>query len=145
MNQQEFPQIRIEENGKRSIFDELRQRYVALTPEEEIRQKFIHFLIKEKGYPKNLLANEVPIKLNGTSKRCDSILYNTDLTPLIIIEYKSPSVNISQKVFDQILRYNIALHVEYLIITNGKQIFVCKTNNNKNIEFLKDIPSYSEL
>lgn len=145
MNQKEFPQIRIEDNGKRSIYDELRQRYVALTPEEEIRQNFIHFLITEKGYPKNLLANEVGIQLNGTSKRCDSVLYNIDLSPKMIIEYKAPHVPISQKVFDQILRYNIVLHVEYLIVTNGKQTYICKTNNNQKIKFLHSIPMFCGL
>lgn len=145
MNNKEFPQICTDDNGKRSIYDELRQRYVALTPEEEIRQRFIHFLITEKNYPKNLLANEVGITLNGTSKRCDSVLYNIDLTPKMIIEYKAPHVSITQKVFDQILRYNIALHVNYLIITNGKQLFACKITNNTNVEFLKEIPNYSEL
>ena len=145
MEPQEFPKIRIESNGKRSIYDVLRERFVALTPEEGIRQQFIHFLIQEKGYPQQLLANEVSITLNGTSKRCDSVLYNQDLSPKMIIEYKAPHVSISQKVFDQILRYNITLQVEYLIVTNGKQTFICKVSAENKAEFLKEIPHYSQL
>ena len=76
-------------NGKNVIFDVIRRRYVALTPEEWVRQHFTHFLLKEKGYPQGLLANEVQINLNGTRKRCDTGLYNRDLTARMIVEYKA--------------------------------------------------------
>ena len=92
--------------GKNVIFDVLRRRYVALTPEEWVRQHFTNFLLKEKGYPQGLLANEIQINLNGTKKRCDTVLYRRDLTPQMIVEYKAPSVEITQAVFDQITRYN---------------------------------------
>ena len=145
MNKQDFPIIRTESNGKRSIYDVLRERFVALTPEEGVRQQFIHYLINEKHYPQNLLANEVSISLNGTSKRCDSVLYDIHLKPKAIIEYKAPEVQITQKVFDQIIRYNIIMQVEYLIISNGKQTYICRIKDKTSIEFIKEIPDYYNL
>jgi len=146
MKQAKFPEIRVDKNGKKVIFDILRQRYVALTPEEGVRQGFIHFLINEKHFPPGLLANEVPISLNGTSKRCDSVLYNQHLQPIMIIEYKAPHINITQDVFNQIARYNMVLHVEYLIVTNSKQTYICRINSKTNeIYFLNDIPDYTIL
>ena len=107
-----------EKNGKRTIFDPVRQKYVALTPEEWVRQHFVNYLITRKSYPKELLANEVLVKLNGTSKRCDTVAYNRFLEPLVIVEYKAPHINITNTVFDQIARYNMVLRVEYLIVSN---------------------------
>ena len=78
-----------ERNGKKVIFDVIRRRYVALTPEEWVRQHFIHFLITYKGYPSSLMANEVLLNLNGTKKRCDTVLYNRNLSAKMILEYKS--------------------------------------------------------
>ena len=80
----------VQREGKNVIFDVLRRRYVALTPEEWVRQHFTNFLLKEKGYPQGLLANEIQINLNGTKKRCDTVLYRRDLTPQMIVEYKAP-------------------------------------------------------
>lgn len=146
MNDAKFPEIRIEENGKKSIYDALRQRFVTLTPEEGVRQGFIHYLIHEKHYPQAFLANEVSITLNGTHKRCDSVLYNQFLQPKMIIEYKAPHINLSQKTFNQIIRYNIVLHVEYLVITNSKTTFTCKINKeNNSVSILSEIPDYSDL
>jgi type I site-specific restriction-modification system R (restriction) subunit len=128
------------------IFDILRKRYVKLTPEEWVRQHFIHFLVEHKHYPQALLANEVGLDLNNTRKRCDTILYRRNLTPLMIIEYKAPQINIAQKVFDQIARYNIVLRVDYLIVSNGLQHYCCKMNyEQQTYSFLADIPDYNLL
>lgn len=128
------------------VFDTLRKKYVALTPEEWVRQNFVHFLIRYKNYPVGLLANEVQISLNSTRKRCDTVLYNRNLTARMIIEYKAPSVNISQEVFNQITRYNIVLKVDYLIVTNGINHYCCRVDyRNNSYSFLRDIPEYSEL
>ena len=133
-------------NGKNVIFDVIRRRYVALTPEEWVRQHFTHFLLKEKGYPQGLLANEVQINLNGTRKRCDTVLYNRDLTARMIVEYKAPTVEITQAVFDQITRYNMVLKVDYLIVSNGLNHYCCHIDyNTKTYLFLPEIPHYSEL
>lgn len=133
-------------NGKRSIFDPLRRKYVALTPEEWVRQHFINFLITHKDYPKNLLANEMSITLNGTSKRCDSVLFDRNGQPIMIIEYKAPTIKITAKVFDQIARYNIVLKVKFLIVSNGLEHYCCKVDYQTNqCIFLQEIPSYKEL
>lgn len=133
-------------DGKRNIFDPLRRKYVALTPEEWVRQHFINFLISCKGYPGSLLANEIAITLNGTSKRCDSILFDRQGQPQMIVEYKAPTVKITSKVFDQIVRYNIVLKVKFLIVTNGIDHYCCKVDyQNNRCVFLQDIPDYEEL
>ena len=132
--------------GKNVIFDVLRRRYVALTPEEWVRQHFTNFLLKEKGYPQGLLANEIQINLNGTKKRCDTVLYRRDLTPQMIVEYKAPSVEITQAVFDQITRYNMVLKVDYLVVSNGLEHYICRMDyDDKKYLFLEEIPDYSDL
>ena len=130
-----------EKDGKRTIFDPVRQKYVALTPEEWVRQHFVNYLITRKSYPKELLANEVLVKLNGTSKRCDTVAYNRFLEPLVIVEYKAPHINITNTVFDQIARYNMVLRVEYLIVSNGLNHYCCKIdyNNRTSVSFLREI------
>ncbi len=136
----------IKRNGKTCIFDVLRRRYVALTPEEWVRQHFVHFLLTQKGYPAALLANEVSLQLNGTSKRCDSVLYDRTASPRMIIEYKAPHVAISPKVFAQISRYNMALHVDYLIVSNGLHHYCCRMDYaHFSYSFLPDIPAYADL
>lgn len=132
--------------GKYVIWDVLRRRNVALTPEEWVRQHFIHFLIHHKGYPQSLMANEIQVALNNTKKRCDTVLYRRDLTAWMIIEYKAPDVEITQSVFDQITRYNMVLRADYLIVSNGMQHYCCKLDYQTNsYVFLKDIPNYTEL
>ena len=93
-------------DDKPFILDVIRRQYVALTPEEWVRQNFVHFLIEYKGYPQSLMANEVQLKLNGMSRRCDTVVYDRTLRPRVIVEYKAPSVSITQKVFEQICRYS---------------------------------------
>lgn len=133
-------------DGKKMIFDPLRRKYVALTPEEWVRQHFVHFLIQHKGYPSGLLANEVQLTLNGTRKRCDTVLYDRTRTPRMIIEYKAPTIPITRQVFDQITRYNIALKVDYLIVSNGLEHYCCKVDYERFCcNFLKEIPDYTIL
>lgn len=135
-----------EKDGKRTIFDPVRRRYVALTPEEWVRQHFVHYLIEAKGYPKELVANEVQVKLNGTSKRCDTVVYNRFLEPSAIVEYKAPHIGITRAVFDQIARYNMVLRVRYLIVTNGMNHYACRIDyETRSYVFLENIPSYKEL
>ena len=124
----------------------LRRRYVALTPEEWVRQHFVHYLITYKGFPRALMANEVQLCLNGTKKRCDTVLYKRDLTAQMIVEYKAPDVKITQAVFDQIGRYNLVLHVDYLVVSNGLRHYCCRMDYEHNTyRFLPDIPAYEAL
>ena len=146
LNLPSFDKKVIQKEGKPFIFDIIRRQYVALTPEEWVRQHFVHFLIREKGYPQSLMANEVQLKLNGMSRRCDTVAYDRTLRPRVIVEYKAPTVNITQQVFDQICRYNMVLQVDYLIVSNGLAHYCCKVDNTTHTyTFLKDIPSYEEV
>lgn len=132
--------------GKNTIFDIIRKRYVALTPEEWVRQHFVNYLIVHKGFPAALLANEVNLILNGTKKRCDTVLYRRDLSARAIVEYKAPHIEITQEVFDQITRYNMVLKVDYLIVSNGLQHYCCLIDYEKqSYSFLEEIPNYSAL
>lgn len=135
-----------EQDGKAQIFDSLRKCYVALTPEEWVRQHFIHFLTDHRKYPASLMANEVGITLNGMNRRCDTVIYDKTLRPRAIIEYKAPTVKITKEVFAQISRYNLTLRVDYLIISNGLQHYCCKMNYEKqSFTFLSEIPEYSQI
>ena len=128
------------------IYDRLRRKFVALTPEEWVRQHFVEFIITHKGFPQSLIANEIGITLNNTRRRCDTVVYDNTATPLVIIEYKAPSVEISQATFDQIVRYNMVLQAKYLIVSNGLNHYCCSIDyTNQTYQFLKEIPSYSEL
>ena len=128
------------------IFDILRHRYVALTPEEWVRQHFVHYLIEQKGYPKTLLSNEVGLQVGEKKLRCDTLLYNKVLEPRVIIEYKAPTIQLQQKVFDQISVYNLLLHVDYLIVSNGLQHYCCRMDyDNQKYLFLEEIPMYENL
>lgn len=128
------------------VFDILRKKYVSLTDEEFVRQSFVAWMINSLGYPSSLMANEIGIHLNDTFKRCDTVVYDNHCHPAMIIEYKSPEIKINQNVFDQILNYNIVLCADFLIITNGWQLFCCRRQrDNNSYIFLKQMPSYSQV
>lgn len=149
MTRLNLPPFEIKLRGTKAqpqIFDILRKKYIALTPEEWVRQHFVHFLVEHKGYPAALIANEIQLKVGEKTLRADSVLYSRDLKPRMIIEYKAPHIPITQKVFDQISIYNMLLHVDYLVVSNGLQHYICKMDyNDKKYLFLEDIPDYKEL
>lgn len=123
------------------IFDRCRKKHVALTSEEWVRQNFVEYLIKEKKYPSGLISNESTVSFNGLRKRCDTVIYNRDGLPEIIVEYKAPNVSITQNTFDQIAMYNFKLKVRYLIVSNGMNHFCCKIDyENMRYEFLREVP-----
>jgi len=133
------------ENSKKSIFDFIRKKYVALTPEEHVRQSFIRFLIEEKNYPKNLIGVEIAVPINDMKKRADIVLYNRNGNVTMITECKAPSVKITQKTIDQIARYNLILKAELLFVTNGINHFCLQLDvKNQKYKFLKEIPDYNE-
>ena len=144
-----FPtyKFRIKSNeNKYSIFDIIRKKYVILTPEEWVRQHFIHYLIHDKGYPISLIAIEKKLHVNKLMKRADILVFNSNGNPLIIVECKAPSIALTQSTFDQIARYNSTLNAEYLIVTNGLKHLYCKTDHKKEqYVFLKNIPDYSQI
>ena len=146
LNLPEYP-FKIKTTGRSSqIFDTIRKKYVALTPEEWVRQNFISFLIHEKKFPKSLIAIEMAIKINQMQKRGDIVVYDKDRNPLVMVECKAPSVNVTQKVFDQIARYNLVLNVKYLIVTNGLNHYCCMMNHRtQSYIFLEEIPNYKDF
>ncbi len=134
------------DDGVTRIYDCLRQKFVALTPEEWVRQHFVNYLITTLGYPRGLMANEVSLKLNRTARRCDTIVYSRQGRPLAIVEYKAPTVAITQTVFDQIARYNSVIGASYLIVSNGLAHYCCRfDDNSQSYTFLREIPGYSAL
>lgn len=133
-------------DGKQQVFDILRRKFVALTSEEWVRQQFVHYLILSKGYPAECIGNEISLTLNGTRKRCDTVVYGQNAQPVMIVEYKSPQTGITQRVFEQISRYNIRLRVQWLIVSNGLQHYCCRIDYENSIcQFVEDIPSYDEI
>lgn len=135
-----------QQQGRTRVFDVLRQRYVALTPEEWVRQHFVHFLIDVCGYSAALMGNEVQLSLNGMSRRCDTVVYDRQLRPRMIVEYKRPDVSITQRVFDQICRYNMVMQVDWLVVSNGLQHYCCRMDyERQTYEFVSGIPPFEEL
>ena len=135
-----------ERDGKLQIFDPLRKCHVALTPEEWVRQHFVNFLIESRGFPTALMANEVAITVNGMKRRCDTVVYDRQLQPRVIVEYKAPTVKITKEVFAQISRYNLTLKVDYLIVSNGLQHYCCRMDYpNNSYTFLQEIPEYTKI
>ncbi|TXD50694.1 MULTISPECIES: type I restriction enzyme HsdR N-terminal domain-containing protein [unclassified Polaribacter] len=130
--------------NKTLIFDNLRKKYMVLTPEEWVRQHFVQFLIDVKKYPRSLIALEKQLTINNRKKRTDILVFNTDGEHEIIVECKAPSIKITQATFDQIARYNLKLNANYLIVTNGLEHFYCKMDFEKETYiFLETIPDYN--
>lgn len=124
------------------VFDTQRRCWVALTPEEWVRQHFVAMLVELKGYHSGSIANEVSIKHNNTSRRCDTVVYDRHMQPLMIVEYKAPTVEISQKTFDQIVRYNMVLRARYLTVSNGLHHYCCEIDYDTfSYKFLSDVPA----
>lgn len=135
-------QIKTREN-KTLIFDIIRKKYVVLTPEEWVRQHCVWFLIYEKNYPKSLINLEKQFTLNHRRKRTDIVCYSSSGNPLLIVECKAPSIQISQETFDQIAKYNLQLNSKYLLVTNGVHHYCCQMDHvRKRFNFLKEVPAF---
>lgn len=138
--------VKKRDDGSWAIWDRLRDRWVALTPEEWVRQHFVEWLINAKGFPIALMGNEVSLSQNGIARRCDTVIADRTGQPLVIVEYKAPSITITQKTFDQIARYNMVLHAKYLIVSNGLSHYCCRIDyDNNSYDFLETIPQYNEM
>lgn len=125
------------------IFDEIRKKYLLLTPEEWVRQHIVQYLIKEKKYPKSLFQLEGGLKLNSLQKRTDILIFNLQGEKTLMVECKAPSIKITQNAFDQIARYNIIHKVPLLFVSNGLQHYFCRINFEEgNYEFINDLPEY---
>lgn len=128
------------------VWDVLRNKSIRLTPEEWVRQHFVHYLIEHLGYPEGLLMNEVSLEVGGVKRRSDTVLYTRQLAPQMIIEYKAPDISLSERVLNQILRYNFSLRVPFLILSNGLEHTAYHIDyEHQTYETLQAIPHYTEL
>ena len=134
------------ENNKQLVFDVIRKKYVALTPEEWVRQNFVHYLMNHLGYPSGLIAVEAVVKINTLNQRADVVVYNRKGKPAMIVECKAAKVKIDNSVFEQAARYNLNLGVNYLLVTNGISHYCAQLNSkDKSYKMLKTIPAYGEI
>ena len=128
------------------ILDQIRRKFVRLTPEEWVRQNFVQYLITEGRYPPGLIGIEIMFSLNKLKRRVDVLIHDRQGKPVMIVECKEPEVKIDEKVFDQIVAYNMALKVPYIVVTNGIDHYACKIDHEENKwEFLMVIPLYEDL
>ena len=128
------------------ILDPVRKKYVKLTPEEWVRQNFVQYLVNEGKYPVGLLGIEVMFRFNKLRRRVDILVHNRSGEPVLIVECKSPEVKIDDKVFDQIVCYNMGFKVPYIVVTNGMEHYACRIDHGQNKwEFLLNLPLFEDL
>lgn len=146
MQKLNFPEYRFQlkkDAEKIYIFDIIRKKYVLLTPEEWVRQHSLHYLIQDKKYPAGLIAVEKQLTINGQKRRFDIVVFNRKMLPEILVECKAPTVNITQKTFDQANQYNWQLQAPFLFLTNGLKHYLCEINFDKNnYRFLTELPEH---
>jgi hypothetical protein len=127
--------------NKTAIFDEIRKKFVILTPEEWVRQHVVHYLVYEMKYPKSWINVEKVIKINDLTKRYDVVVFNPDGSIFLLVECKATQIKISQETFDQIARYNMTLNAQYLMVTNGINHYFCEVDfKSENYQFLQNLP-----
>tara|TARA_R110000868_G_scaffold377885_1_gene643261 strand:+ start:197 stop:643 length:447 start_codon:yes stop_codon:yes gene_type:complete len=130
--------------NKVSIFDEIRKKFIILTPEEWVRQHVVQFLLEDQKYPKSLINVEKVLKVNGLRKRYDAVVFNPDGSIEVLIECKAPEVKITQATFDQIARYNMTMNAKFLMVTNGLNHYFCQMDfENEKYVFLNQLPEYN--
>ena len=148
MQKLNFPEYNFKlktEDGKSFIFDAIRKKFVVLTPEEWVRQNFIQYLKTEKKYPETLMAVEKKVMVNQNQRRFDLLIYSRNGQPYLIAEFKAPTVKITQETFDQVVRYNMSLRVERVLVSNGLQHFACEIDYAKNsYSYLPEIPAFCD-
>ena len=132
-------------NGKEQIFCEWRHRWVRLTPEEWVRQQLLHFLVEQLDFPASLIAVEQAITVGAAKKRCDAVVYDNAMQPLVLIECKAETVTLTQKTLDQAVTYNRKLNVPYLLLYNGPQMIFVTINADGNNTISQRCPRYADL
>ena len=129
---------------RKTVWDPLRKKEVALTPEERVRQWCIGVLVGQMQVPMHLMMSEAGFKLGGKQFRADIIVYDRNVQPLMVVECKRPEVELTQDVLDQAIRYNMVLDVRYMIITNGTRTFICR-RQGEGFTFMDTVPTYNEM
>lgn len=128
------------------VFDPVRRRWVALTPEEWVRQHFLNHLVHDLHCPASLIGVEQALVLNTLSKRADIVVHGTQGTPLALVECKAPGVRIVQATFEQAARYNTVFKVRYLFVTNGLRHYCCTVDHQRGtVDFLGRLPDFAEM
>lgn len=147
LNLPEYPaKLRTAKDGKHEIHDPVRRKFVRLTPEEWVRQHFVNFMVAHHGYPSSLIHVEASLTYNHLTKRSDIVVYSRQGKPLMAVECKAPSVEITQKTFSQLAMYNFTLGVPYMVLTNGLQHYICRMEPEKgSYSFLGEFPDYDQL
>ncbi|MEI8046038.1 MAG: type I restriction enzyme HsdR N-terminal domain-containing protein [Bacteroidota bacterium] len=149
MQQLNFPPFKFKLrvlNDRQEIFDPVRHKFVALTPEEWVRQHLIAYLTEIKGYPVSLIGVEKQLVLNKQLKRFDLVVFKRNASPLLLVECKAPGVGITEKAFDQAARYNMLLKADYFFISNGLEHYTCRIDyESKQYVFIEDIPAFDEV
>jgi len=131
--------------NKVAIFDEIRKKFIILTPEEWVRQHVVHYLLQDKKYPKSYINVEKIIKINNLNKRYDIVVYQPNGEVFLLIECKAPEITINQQTFDQIARYNLVLNAKYLMVSNGLNHYFCQMDfENQKYIFLKELPEFEK-
>lgn len=132
--------------NKVAIFDEIRKKFVVLTPEEWVRQHVVRYMLEDRKFPKSLVNVEKMLTLNGLTKRYDVVVFNTDGSIRILVECKAPQIKISQDTFDQIARYNLTLKADFMMVTNGHNHYFCSMDfENSRYAFLPELPLYAQI
>jgi hypothetical protein len=135
-----------EKKQKLLIFDEFRRRWIALTPEEWVRQNFMKYLASEKHFPPALMAVEKKVNINGLAQRFDLLVYGRRGNPLLVGEFKAPGVEISQTAFDQAIRYNAVILAPYFLVSNGLNHFICHINfEEKKSIYIREVPDFKDI
>jgi len=146
MNKLIFPLVEFRSkniDGKTAIFDIIRKKFIILTPEELVRQHLIHYLINKMQYPRSLISVEDGMRVNRMIKRSDVVVYNKKGEVFLAIECKSEKVKLTQKSMDQLSVYNQHYKADYLVLTNGLQLYVCKMDYiGGNSEFMDQFPEF---
>ena len=132
-------------NGKEQIFCVWRHRWVRLTPEEWVRQQLLHRMVEQLGYPASLIAVEVAITVGEVRERCDAVVYDASLQPLLLIECKAETVPLTQKTLDQAITYNRKLNVPFLLLHNGPQSIFVTLNPDGTNHYAQRCPGYTDL
>lgn len=137
--------IKKDPDGQTRIFDCCRGKWLVLTPEEWVRQRFVDMLHNKLGYPYGRIGNEIGLRFNGMVRRCDTVIYDRAMRPSMIVEYKAPYITITQATFDQIARYNMVLGVRFLVVSNGLHHFCCEMTETGGYRFRRNLPLWNEV
>lgn len=133
---------------RKTIWDPLRKKHVAMTPEEKVRQWFIGRLAEDIKVPLHMMMSEVGFKLGDKQFRADILVYDRQARPVVVVECKRPEVELTKEVLEQAVRYNMVLNVRYIIITNGLRTLICRREEKGgNIQYAPaaSLPVYSEM